>query len=108
MADTMAPAITAVHPTAENTVTTSARPEIRARVTDNASGIADVQITANGKWLLAEYDPFDSPAATITWLRDEDLPLGENEIVIRAADGAGNVTVVSRRLRIDEEPAGTP
>ncbi|HOD50168.1 MAG TPA: M23 family metallopeptidase [Candidatus Hydrogenedentes bacterium] len=108
MADTMAPAITAVHPTAENTVTTSARPEIRARVTDNASGIADVQITANGKWLLAEYDPFDSPAATITWLRDEDLPLGENEIVIRAVDGAGNVTVVSRRLRIDEEPAGTP
>lgn len=103
MADPVAPLITAVEPGENAAATTNRRPDIRARVTDNASGIDDIEITVNGTWLLAEYDPFDSPAPSITWLQDEDLPLGENVITITATDAAGNVTAVSRTLRIVEE-----
>lgn len=105
MADPVAPTITTVIPAAGAGPTTNRRPEIRARVADNASGVADVRITANGVWLLAEFDPFDSPSATVAWLRDEDLPVGENEIVIRATDAAGNTAEVTRTIHIVEDPA---
>ncbi|MFO7974658.1 MAG: peptidoglycan DD-metalloendopeptidase family protein [Candidatus Hydrogenedentota bacterium] len=100
MADTDAPVIKAMRPDEGGAPTTTRRPEIHAQVTDNGSGIADINITVDGTWLLAEYDPFDSPAPTVTWLQDEDLPLGENEITITATDAAGNVTTVSRTVRI--------
>ncbi|MEA3364323.1 MAG: peptidoglycan DD-metalloendopeptidase family protein [Candidatus Hydrogenedentes bacterium] len=103
MADTVAPTITAVVPGEGTAATTNRRPEIRAQVTDTGSGIADIEITANGTWLLAEYDPYDTPAPTLTWLQDEDLPLGENDVTITATDAAGNVTTVSRKIRLVEE-----
>ncbi len=105
MADVVAPTITGVVPAADSAPATNRRPEIRARVADNASGVSDIRVSANGKWLLAEFDPFDSPAATVTWLRDEDLPFGENHIVIRVTDAVGNVSEVSRAIHIIEDPA---
>jgi len=103
MADTVAPTITAVVPGEGTAATRNRRPEIRAQVTDTGSGIADIEITANGTWLLAEYDPYDTPAPTLRWLQDEDLPLGENDVTITATDAAGNVTTASRKIRVIEE-----
>ncbi len=98
MADLTPPSVTLTHPAADAPPAANRRPEIRARVSDNASGIADIRVTANGKWLLCEYDPFASGA--VIWQQDEDLPLGENEITVRVTDAAGNLTEVSRTLEI--------
>jgi hypothetical protein len=102
MADPVAPTITEVVPAAGTGPTTNRRPRIQACVTDNASGVETVRITANGAWLLAEFDPFASPAATVTWQQDEDLTLGENVIVIQATDAAGNTAEVTRTIHIVE------
>lgn len=73
------------------------RPIIRATIADVGSGIAEFTITANGKWLLAEYDPDEN---RLEWERDQELPSGEQELIYRVADNAGNVTTVRRTVQI--------
>ncbi len=107
MVDPVAPSITRVLPAADAGSTTNRRPRIQACVTDNASGVETVRITANGAWLLSELDPFDSPSATVTWQQDEDLPLGENVIVIQATDAAGNTAEVTRTIHVIEDLSPT-
>ncbi len=70
------------------------RPAISANVTDDLSGIARVDITCNGQWLLAAYDP---EANTVTWERDQDLPPPPWELAVIATDQAGNQNTVSTK-----------
>ena len=73
------------------------RPIIRAHIADVGSGIADFSVTANGTWLLAEYDPDEN---RLEWERDHDLPSGEQALVYRVVDNAGNVTTQRRTVHI--------
>jgi len=73
------------------------RPRIAARVSDGASGIADVSLTCNGEWLLAAYDP---EAGCVAWERDADLPRGAAELVLTVTDQAGNVSMATRRITV--------
>ena len=65
------------------------RPSIRATVTDNLSGIKDVRVTCDGKWMLFAYDP---ERQAIEWEQDEDLLAGTHELEFCVTDCAGNVT----------------
>ena len=75
----------------------SRRPEIRARVSDTGSGVSEITATCGGQWLLMEYDP---ERQLIEWVRDEDLPAGEQQLVFRVSDRAGNVTTETRTLSL--------
>ena len=86
MEDRAAPAIERPRPRA-GTTTRSRRPEIRATVRDLGSGISMYTVTANGAWLLTEYDP---ERETLEWARDEDLPVGPVQLIFRVTDRAGN------------------
>ena len=86
MEDVAAPAIERPRPRA-GTTTKSRRPEIRATVRDLGSGIDRYTVTANGAWLLMEYDP---ERETLEWARDEDLPLGPVQLNFNVTDRAGN------------------
>ena len=101
MEDVSAPRIRRVRPRDEATVTTR-RPAIRAVVEDAGSGIGGYRGTLNGQWLLMAYDPERS---TLEWERDEDLPLGSNELVLTLRDRAGNVSEVRRTIEVVEAPA---
>ena len=94
MEDDQAPRITNVVP-ADGARLTSARPPIRASVSDVGSGIETITVTCNGHWLLMEYDP---ERGVINWARDEDLPAGRKELVFTVADAAGNSTVCKRAV----------
>lgn len=96
MEDVGAPKIRRVVPRDKARVTTR-RPEIRAEVSDDGSGVGSYRGTINGRWLLMAYDPERS---TLEWERDEDLPLGSNELVLTLRDRAGNVSEVRRTIEV--------
>ncbi len=73
------------------------RPPVSAAARDAGSGIAEWELTLDGRWLLSAYDP---EADLIHWERDEDLPSGEHELRLRVRDNAGNETSVTRRVRV--------
>lgn len=92
MEDTEPPRIAHVLP-AEGAVVTTRRPKICANVDDKASGIAEVEVACNGKWMLVAYDP---EAGNATWEQDEDLPPGPKELSFTISDRAGNRTLYRR------------
>lgn len=94
--DTLAPSLSEVLP-AQGYKASSRRPYIRATVSDTGAGIQDIRVTCSGKWLLTEYQPYQG---RLEWLRDEDLPPGEQEIVFQITDAAGNLKTESRRVVI--------
>jgi len=94
MEDNSVPRISDICPS-EGAALTSLRPAITAAVSDHGSGISDVNVRCNGKWLLVEYDP---EGGRIAWARDEDLPAGEKRLAFSLSDGAGNTTVVERHV----------
>jgi len=96
MEDSVKPRIRQIRPTQAETIT-SRRPAISARVSDAGSGIREIEAACGGQWLLMEYDP---ELERIEWERDEDLPAGEQELVFRVTDRAGNETVATGTLRI--------
>ncbi len=57
--------------------TASARPRIRATISDAGSGVDGFSATHNGRWLLMAYDP---ELESLTWEQDEDLPAGEGTV----------------------------
>ncbi len=73
------------------------RPAITATVADTGSGIAGINVTLAGRWLLTAYDPERN---RLVWERDEDLPSGRQELTIRVQDKAGNETEDRRYLVI--------
>ncbi len=73
------------------------RPILKATIADVGSGIADFSITANGRWLLALYDPDED---RLEWEQDHPLDAGDNEIVFQVTDNAGNVTTTRRVIHI--------
>lgn len=89
--DTIPPAITGFRIEPGGT----ARPRINATIHDQGSGIASIRMTANGAWLLAEYDPEEN---RLDWVRDEDLPGGNVVIELKVTDAAGNASVMTREL----------
>jgi hypothetical protein len=81
---------------------TSARPSIRASITDAESTIDTFSAYYGGRWLLMSYDP---ETQTMRWEEDEDLPAGPGTVEFRVTDRAGN----ERIERVDIEIlAGTP
>ena len=72
------------------------RPSIHASITDAGSGIAEVTVTCDGKWLLCGYDP---ERACVDWERDADLPRNAATLVFVAKDKAGNATTASFELK---------
>ena len=96
MEDDRAPEIRRVVVGGEQGVTSRRRP-IRARVSDVGSGLTDITVTCGDQWLLMEYDP---EQGAVEWARDEDLPAGGQVVRFRAVDRAGNVTTVSRTIRV--------
>jgi hypothetical protein len=73
------------------------RPAITANVNDNGSGVAGVTVTCGNQWLLTAYDP---ERARIAWEQDEDLPSGEQELVVTVTDSVGNTTVQRRKIAV--------
>ena len=63
------------------------RPKIEASVVDNLSGIDDIRLTFNDRWMLIRYDPEHN---TIRWEQDHDLPSGVGELKLYTRDHAGN------------------
>lgn len=95
--DTVEPSVQIVSP--EEGAQTSRRPAIRIKVSDIGSGMADIRITANGKWLLTEYDP---EASSAQWVEDEDLPTGNVTIRVEARDNVGNTRTVERLIHVGQ------
>jgi len=54
-------------------------------------------VTCGGQWLLTAYDP---ERRRIEWERDEDLPAGRQQIVIRVTDAARNANTVKRAVAV--------
>ncbi len=75
--------------------TDARRPSLRVKVSDAASGIADVTARVDGRWLLTEYDPEEG---TAWWARDEDLPANARVIAFEVTDHAGNTARSERKL----------
>jgi hypothetical protein len=75
----------------------SRRPVLTARISDVGSGIGEIEATCGGQWLLMAYEPKQQ---TITWERDEDLPPGNQELVVRVTDRAGNRTTKTRMINV--------
>lgn len=96
MEDGAAPAISNISPPEGYTAQTR-RPELKASVSDNGSGIERFSMTCNGDWILAAYDP---EHAELRWERDEDLPSGRLTIGFHLTDAAGNTKSVERTINI--------
>ena len=96
MEDTKVPVIRNVRPANGKTFSTK-RPVIRATITDEGSGIDQIEITCGGQWLLTAYDP---ERQRIDWTQDEDLPSGRQDIIITITDKAGNVETVTRSVTV--------
>ena len=77
------------------------RPAIRATVTDSLSGIKDVRVTCDGQWLLFAYDP---ERQVIEWEQDEDLSVGQHELVFAITDCAGNTTPCKHQVCVLDKP----
>ncbi len=97
--DTTPPSITGVVPERSGPVA-GRRPEIRATVRDNGSGVDAWELTCGNQWLLTAYDPEHN---RIYWERDEDLPAGEHTLTIAVTDEAGNTNTVTRTLTVPAE-----
>lgn len=71
---------------------------IRLKIDDDLSGIADYRATINGKWVLMEYDP---KFKLLTYKIDEHLPKGESNFVLEVRDHKDNVNrfkaIINRR-----------
>lgn len=94
LVDSHMPQISDVSPS-EGAVLTSSRPRVRAKVSDQGSGIAGVTVTFGGDWLLCGWDP---ETGWVEWEQDNNLKSGEHELVITLTDRAGNTTVNRRTL----------
>jgi murein DD-endopeptidase MepM/ murein hydrolase activator NlpD len=94
--DTAAPRVSSFS-VAEGTALPSARPEIRATVTDGGSGIASWNLTCGGTWLLTAYDPDHN---RLYWEEDHDLPAGPQELRLTVTDEAGNTVVITRNVTV--------
>jgi len=94
MEDDQPPQIANITP-AQGAHVTTARPAVRATVTDHGSGVKDITVTCNGQWLLMKYDPERN---LIEWARDEDLPPGPKELLFSVSDEAGNTTTRRRTI----------
>lgn len=68
--------------------TLAARPQIVATVKDALSGVEDIRLTFNGRWLLVRYDPEHDH---VRWEQDHDLPSGAGDATLTVRDAAGNV-----------------
>lgn len=96
MEDIQEPVISAVSPV-NGFQAKNRRPAITATVADTGSGLESVDLSVGGRWLLAAYDP---ERHRLEWERDEDLPAGRQELILRAKDKAGNVSETRRHFII--------
>ena len=71
---------------------TSPRPTVQASVSDIGSGIVGFNVTCNGQWLLAAYDP---ERGLLTWEQDEDLPAPPRQFIFTLSDRAGNTMTLN-------------
>ncbi len=70
-------------------------PRIAATVSDGGSGLAEIEVTCGGQWLLMAYDPERNH---LEWERDQDLPSGRQELRFHVTDKAGNTTESVRNI----------
>lgn len=96
MEDKTPPALSDVLPTNNYTAQTR-RPYVRAKISDNGSGVDNITVTCGGQWLLVSYDPEHNQ---IEWARDEDLPRGPQQILFHITDAAGNILELRRDVVI--------
>ncbi len=95
--DTLHPVIRGIEVILPQGAAATRRPFIRAGVYDEGSGIASVEAFLNGEWMIMRYDPEQD---LMQWERDQDLPEGRHDLVLRATDRAGNTAERSFRLPI--------
>jgi len=88
--DTVAPVIKPKNGLAKNKDLTSAK-KIQFEITDNLSGIKNIQGTINGKWVLFEWDPKND---LLSYEMDENTPKqGAFEVKVVAVDAKGNKAI---------------
>ncbi len=83
--DTIAPQIIS---TLSKTGKTTLKNDIRFKISDNLSGIADYAVYVNGIWQIAEYD---AKSATMICYFDDTVTIGILTIKAEVTDKAGNV-----------------
>lgn len=92
--DTIPPSITAVSPR-NGAQITSGRPTIKAKLKDELSGIDQIEIRLDGKWLIPLYDP---ESGRVTATPHFNLTLGKHRIDIIVTDKIGNKQHLQRSL----------
>jgi len=96
MEDNQPPVLSDILP-AEGYRASSKRPYVRAKISDQGSGIASVRVTCAGQWLLVAHD---AVRGMVEWERDVELPSGEQQVLFEVRDNAGNVTSITRTVVI--------
>ena len=84
--DTVPPSIRSIFPR-EGARIKASRPEFKAKLDDTLSGIREITIRLDGKWLIPDYDPESG------WVRATphfNLSLGKHSFEIIVADKFGN------------------
>ncbi|MFI5148644.1 MAG: M23 family metallopeptidase [Bacteroidia bacterium] len=69
---------------------------IRLTVSDNVSGVHSYSATIDGHWVLMEYEPKQNLLTIDT--RDAGISPGPHDLIVKAADTAGNETVLKMKL----------
>lgn len=89
MQDTIAPKITVL------SLAVKGGKQLKFRLSDNLSGVADYSLTVDGKWVLAEYD---GKTATLTHtIKRAQTPV-KHDVVVAVVDAVGNKTTIKKEV----------
>lgn len=92
--DTIAPIISPLNITKTNSV--KGKGKLIFKITDNLSGIEIYKMYINEKWVLLDHD---AKFKTFTYIFDENLKAGKNEIKLIVSDRCGNTKLFEKTIQ---------
>lgn len=93
VSDTVAPVISPLNITNSNSV--KGKGKLIFKITDNLSGIESYKLYLNEKWVLLDHD---AKFKTFTYLFDENLKAGKNNLKLIVSDRCGNTKLLERTI----------
>jgi murein DD-endopeptidase MepM/ murein hydrolase activator NlpD len=91
--DTIAPEIKALNISKEKNL--KGQKNIKFKISDELSGIADYRASLNGDWILMDYDPKNE---LLIYNFDSKLPKGESKFLLTVTDKKGNLSEYSCKV----------